>query len=124
MSVCKVVCSNIQCMQLMTVYYTSLHLSGKQLSITGGQFECRLNQYMIVFVNGKCSSTQCVQVYFQQCIYCLSGTMKTLNQACAGLQPARTWFLDIDLVRKVCVCVRVSVRPPPKASNNQWHDVT
>ena len=34
-----------------------------------------------------------------------------LNQARAGLWPACTWFLDIDLVRKVCVCVCLCVRP-------------
>ena len=38
-----------------------------------------------------------------------------LNQARAGLRPARAWFLKIDPVRIVCmcvcVCVCVSVRP-------------
>ena len=29
-------------------------------------------------------------------------------------QHARAWFLEIDLVRKVCVCVCVSVCPPPR----------
>ena len=39
-----------------------------------------------------------------------------LNQACASRRPAHTWFLDIDLVREVCVCVCVclSVCPPPR----------
>ena len=34
-----------------------------------------------------------------------------LNQMCAGLWPARTWFLKIDSVRNVsmCVCVFASV---------------
>ena len=32
-----------------------------------------------------------------------------LNQAHTGLWPAHAWFLDIDLVREVCVCVCVSV---------------
>ena len=41
-----------------------------------------------------------------------------LNQARAGQRPARAWFLDIDLVRKVCVCVSA-----PEASNNQWRDM-
>ena len=37
-----------------------------------------------------------------------------LNQACAGLWPARTWFLKIDQVRmSVCVCVSA-----PEAINN------
>ena len=36
-----------------------------------------------------------------------------LNQARAGLWPARAWFLTIDPVRIVCmcVCVCVCVRP-------------
>ena len=35
-----------------------------------------------------------------------------LNQARAGLWPARAWFLKIDPVRtSVCVCVCVCVRP-------------
>ena len=36
-----------------------------------------------------------------------------LNQARAGRRPARTWFLEIDIVCKVCVCVSVClcVRP-------------
>ena len=40
-----------------------------------------------------------------------------LNQARAGLRPARAWFLKIDPVRIVCmcmcvfVCVCVCVRP-------------
>ena len=38
-----------------------------------------------------------------------------LNQECA-------WFLEIDLVREVCVYVCVCVSAP-KASNNQWRDV-
>ena len=36
------------------------------------------------------------------------------------LNQARAWFLDIDLVREVCVCVCVSA---PEASNNQWRDM-
>ena len=37
-----------------------------------------------------------------------------LNQARAGLRPARAWFLKIDPMRTsvcVCVCVCVCVRP-------------
>ena len=41
-----------------------------------------------------------------------------LNQARSGVRPARAWFLEIDLVREVCVCVAAS-----EASNNQWRDV-
>ena len=41
-----------------------------------------------------------------------------LNQVCAGLWPAHAWFLDIDLVHEVCVCVSA-----PEASNNQWRYV-
>ena len=38
------------------------------------------------------------------------------------LNQARAWFLEIDIVREVwmCLCVCVSA---PKASNNQWRDV-
>ena len=47
-----------------------------------------------------------------------------LNQARAGLQLARAWFLKIGPVRivcmRACVCVYVSA---PEAINNQWHDV-
>ena len=35
-----------------------------------------------------------------------------LNQARAGILPARAWFLKIDIVR-TSVCVRVCVCPPP-----------
>ena len=42
-----------------------------------------------------------------------------LNQARAGLRPARAWFLEIDPVRivgmRACVCVCVSA---PEAINN------
>ena len=34
-----------------------------------------------------------------------------LNQARAAHRPARTWFLEIDLVREVCVYVCLCVRP-------------
>ena len=34
------------------------------------------------------------------------------------LAGARAWFLDIDLVRKVCVCVSAL-----EASNNRWRDL-
>ena len=44
-----------------------------------------------------------------------------LNQACTGRRPACAWFLEIDLVRKVSVCVCLCV--PPEASNNRWRDV-
>ena len=43
-----------------------------------------------------------------------------LNQACAGLWPARTWFLKIDPVRmSVCVfvCVFVCVSAPEAINN-------
>ena len=37
-----------------------------------------------------------------------------LNQARAGLRPARTWFLEITFMRtSVCVCLCVCVCPPP-----------
>ena len=35
--------------------------------------------------------------------------MHFLNQAYAGLWPARTWFLKIDPVRIICMCVCVCV---------------
>ena len=38
-----------------------------------------------------------------------------LNQARAGQRPARAWFLEIAFVRKVDVCMCVSVCPPPGA---------
>ena len=44
-----------------------------------------------------------------------------LNQACAGLRPAHTWFLKIDPVQIVsmCVCVCVFVRVSvPEAIKN------
>ena len=44
---------------------------------------------------------------------CLNIVLETLlNQACAGLWPARTWFLKIEPVRIVCMCVCVCVCPP------------
>ena len=51
-----------------------------------------------------------------------------LNQARAGLRPARVWFLKIDSVRIVgmracvCVCVCVCVSAP-EAINNQWRGI-
>ena len=53
-----------------------------------------------------------------------------LNQACAGLWPARAWFLKVEPVRivsmcvYVCVCLRVC--PPPRlliTSGVMWHDI-
>ena len=58
-----------------------------------------------------------------------------LNQARAGLRPARAWFLRIAFVREllcvcVCVCVRVCVCvfvcPPPRlsiTSGVMWCDI-
>ena len=52
-----------------------------------------------------------------------------LNQARAGLRPARAWFLKIDPVRtSVCVCVYVCVCvcPPPRlliTSGVMWCDI-
>ena len=46
----------------------------------------------------------------------MADTVLFLNQARAGLQPARAWFLKIDPVRivgmrvRVCVCVCVRAR--------------
>ena len=43
-----------------------------------------------------------------------------LNQARAGLRPARAWFLKIDPVRTsvcVCVCVCVCVSAPEAINN-------
>ena len=42
------------------------------------------------------------------------------------LNQAHAWFLDIDLVREVCVCVCVSVCPPPRlviTSGMIWRDM-
>ena len=40
-----------------------------------------------------------------------SGRVLFLNQVCAGCRPVHAWFLEIDLVREVCVCVCVC---PPR----------
>ena len=53
----------------------------------------------------------------------INSTYIFLNQARAGLRPARVWFLEITLVRTsvcvfVCVCVCVCVSAP-EAMNNQ-----
>ena len=59
------------------------------------------------------------------------------NQACAGLRPARAWFLKIVSVRMcvcvfvcvcmcVCVCVCVCVCPPQRlliTSGMMWRDM-
>ena len=48
-----------------------------------------------------------------------------LNQARAGLRPARAWFLKIDPVR-MSVCVCVCVCPPPRlliTSGVMWCDI-
>ena len=51
-----------------------------------------------------------------------------LNQARAGLRPARAWFLKIDPVRIVGMraCVRVCVCPRPRlsiTSGVMWRDI-
>ena len=52
-----------------------------------------------------------------------------LNQACAGLWPARAWFFEIDPVRErlyVCLRVCVCVCPPPRlliTSGVMWRDM-
>ena len=43
-------------------------------------------------------------------------TLKFLNQAHTGLQPARSWFLKIALSVNVSMCVCMCVRP--KVINN------
>ena len=45
--------------------------------------------------------------------------LKFLNQARAGRRPARAWFLKIDPVRIVCMCVclRVCVSAPEAINN-------
>ena len=45
-----------------------------------------------------------------------------LNQARAGLWPARAWFLKIDPVRIIGMSVHVCVSAP-QAINNQWYDM-
>ena len=48
-----------------------------------------------------------------------------LNQARAGLRPARAWFLEIDPVRErlyVCVCVCVSAPRLLITSGVMWRD--
>ena len=51
-----------------------------------------------------------------------------LNQAHAGLWPARIWFLKIDPVRIICMCMCVfaCVCPPPRlliTSGVMWRDI-
>ena len=57
-------------------------------------------------------------VGYLKLMYCI--LLQFLNQARAGLRPARAWFLKITSVRMyacvyVCVCVCVSA---PEAMNN------
>ena len=40
-----------------------------------------------------------------------------VNQACAGLRPACAWFLRIDPVRIIGMCVRVCVSAPEAIYN-------
>ena len=47
----------------------------------------------------------------------LQPSVKVLNQMRTGHMPARTRFLEIDLVCKVCRCLCVSVSTP-EANNN------
>ena len=50
-----------------------------------------------------------------------------LNQARAGLRPARAWFLEIVPVRtSVCVCLCACECPPPRlliTSGVMWRDM-
>ena len=53
-----------------------------------------------------------------------------LNQAHAGHRPTRAWFLKVDAVQIVSmcvyVCVCVCVCPPPRlliTSGVMWHDI-
>ena len=53
-----------------------------------------------------------------------------LNQVCTGHRPVHTWFLKIDPVRIismcVCVCLRVCVCPPSRlliTSGMMQHDI-
>jgi len=52
---------------------------------------------------------------------------KFLNQACASLQPARDWFLEITFVRDVsmlaCVCVCVPTLRLLITSGMMWCDI-
>ena len=60
--------------------------------------------------------------------YCFLNSKFLLHQACAGHRLVRTWFLEIDLVRKVCVCVCVCIPVclPPRlvtTSGMMWRDM-
>ena len=49
-----------------------------------------------------------------------------LNQVYAGYRPACSWFLVIDLICEVCVCVYVRVCPLLRlviTSAVMWHDM-
>ena len=63
-------------------------------------------------------------------VHCYQLNSILLNQVRAGLWPARAWFLEIDPVRIVSMCVWlrvcVCVCPPPRlliTSGMMWHDI-
>ena len=62
-------------------------------------YHCSTISLKLYLCDWACNNQPCDHIIF-------------LNQAHAGQRPVRAWFLDIDLVREVCVCV--SVCPPPR----------
>ena len=50
----------------------------------------------------KCSKSLVIRTYRKTIDYM---AFKFLNQACAGHRPVRAWFLKVDPVQIVCMCV-------------------
>ena len=68
----------------------------------------------------KLASLEDSVVYYIDLLYSF------LNQVHTGHRPVCTWFLTIDPVQIVSMCVCVCVCPPPRlliTSGMMWHDI-
>ena len=96
----------------------------------------RTVSYVCTYIENTCThtyqgiGTKEARVLCHPRFYNFSIGIRFLNQARAGLWPAHAWFLDIDLVREVCVCVSVCVCvfvcPSPRlviTSGMIWRDL-
>ena len=77
-----------------------------------------------------CHTVGVLTIMLMVCLVTPVSKLMLLNQACTGHGLAHAWYLEIDLVRDVrvclCVCICVYVHPLPRlviTSGVMWHDM-
>ena len=112
----------------ITYFYTTEYLVHIKINCVCGRtiiFHLLIWLFYLLYCNITSLISPIITLAFLFITYFLQNGI-LLNQARAGQRPARAWFLDIDLVREVCVCVRVPVCPPPRlviTTGMMWRDM-